>query len=118
MLEKALVGTRRYYGWLAFLLALTGVGFILYLQQLSLGLSITGMSRDVSWGFYIAQFTYLVGVAASAVMVVLPLYLHDYKAFGRITILGEFLAIAAILMCLLFVFVDLGNPVRIMNVIL
>jgi len=50
--------------------------------------------------------------------VVLPYYLHDYKAFGRITILGEFLAIAAITMCLLFVFVDLGNPVRIMNVIL
>jgi molybdopterin-containing oxidoreductase family membrane subunit len=59
-----------------------------------------------------------VGIAAGGVMVVLPYYLHDYKAFGRITILGEFLAIAALLMCLLFVFVDLGNPVRIMNVIL
>lgn len=118
MLEKALVGTRRYYGWLAFLLALTGVGFILYLQQLSLGLSITGMSRDVSWGFYIAQFTYLVGVAASAVMVVLPLYLHDYKAFGRIAILGEFLAVAAVSMCILFIVVDLGRPDRIFNVLL
>ena len=76
------------------------------------------MSRDVSWGLYIGQLTYFVGIAAGGVMVVLPYYLHDYKAFGRITILGEFLAIAAILMCLLFVFVDLGNPVRIMNVIL
>ena len=76
------------------------------------------MSRDVSWGFYIAQFTYLVGVAAGGVMVVLPYYLHDYKAFGRITILGEFLAIAAVLMCLLFIFADLGQPIRIMNVIL
>jgi molybdopterin-containing oxidoreductase family membrane subunit len=76
------------------------------------------MSRDVSWGFYIAQFTYLVGIAASGVMVVLPYYIHDYKAFGRITILGEFLAIAAVTMCLLFIFVDLGNPVRIMNVIM
>ena len=57
------------------------------------------MGRDVSWGFYVAQFTYLVGVAASAVMVVLPYYLHNYKAFGRVTILGEFLAVAAVTMC-------------------
>ncbi|MCK7466760.1 MAG: polysulfide reductase NrfD [Desulfosudis oleivorans] len=64
------------------------------MRQFNEGLGITGMSRDVSWGFYIAQFTFLVGVAASAVMVVLPYYLHDYKTFGRITILGEFLAIA------------------------
>jgi molybdopterin-containing oxidoreductase family membrane subunit len=93
------------------------VGTYFYLQQLSFGLGITGMGRDVSWGFYIAQLTYLVGVAASAVMVVLPYYLHDYKAFGRITVLGEFLAVAAVLMCLLFVIVDLGRPDRMLNII-
>jgi molybdopterin-containing oxidoreductase family membrane subunit len=82
------------------------------------GLKITGLSRDVSWGFYIAQLTYLVGIAAGGVMVVLPYYLHDYKTFGKITILGEFLAIAAVLMCMLFVFVDVGQPIRIMNVAL
>jgi molybdopterin-containing oxidoreductase family membrane subunit len=76
------------------------------------------MSRDVSWGFYIAQFTFLVGVAASAVMVVLPYYLHNYKAFGRITILGEFLAVASVTMCILFIFVDLGQPTRVVNVLL
>ena len=118
MLDKALKGSQTYWGWLLFLLALMGVGLGCYLYQFFEGLKITGMSRDVSWGFYIAQFTYLVGVAASGVMVVLPYYLHDYKAFGRITILGEFLAIAAVIMCLLFIFVDLGKPVRILNVIL
>ena len=79
---------------------------------------ITGMSRDVSWGFYIAQFTFLVGVAASAVMLVLPYYLHHYKTFGRITILGEFLAISAVIMCILFITVDLGKPSRILNVMI
>ncbi|MBW2116594.1 MAG: polysulfide reductase NrfD [Deltaproteobacteria bacterium] len=118
MLETALKGKQGYWSWLIFLLALMGIGLGCYLYQFNEGLRITGMSRDVSWGFYIAQFTYLVGVAASGVMVVLPYYLHDYKAFGRITVLGEFLAIAAVTMCLLFIFVDLGNPVRIMNVIM
>jgi molybdopterin-containing oxidoreductase family membrane subunit len=118
MLEKALKGTKRYYGWLLGLLALIGVGFGFYLWQFQYGLGITGMSRDVSWGFYIAQFTFLVGVAASAVMLVLPYYLHDYKAFGRITILGEFLAVASVTMCLLFIIVDLGQPTRALNVLL
>jgi molybdopterin-containing oxidoreductase family membrane subunit len=116
MLEKALVGTKRYYGLLAILAGIFALGFLFYLKQLHLGLGITGMSRDVSWGFYIAQFTYLVGVAASAVMVVLPYYLHNYKAFGRVTILGEFLAVAAVTMCVTFVLVDMGRPDRVMNV--
>ena len=118
MFEKALVGDRRYWGLIVVLLTIIGVGFIIYIWQLKVGLKITGMSRDVSWGFYIAQFTYLVGIAASAVMVVLPYYLHNYKAFARITILGEFLAVAAVTMCGLFIFVDLGKPARVLNILL
>ncbi len=118
MLEKALVGSRKYYAWIFFLLVTIGIGFGCYLYQLNEGLRITGMGRDVSWGLYIAQFTFFVGVAASAVMVVLPYYLHDYKAFGKITVLGEFLAVSAVTMCILFVTVDLGKPARMFNLLL
>jgi len=118
MLEKALKGSKGYAFWIVALLAIIVIGGIFYLQQLSYGLGLTGMSRDVSWGLYIAQFTFLVGIAASAVMLVLPYYLHDHKAFGRITILGEFLAVAAIIMCISFVIVDLGRPDRVFNLLL
>lgn len=118
MLDKAIKGSQTYWGWIIALLVLMGIGFACYLYQWFEGLRITGMSRDVSWGFYIGQLTYFVGVAASGVMVVLPYYIHDYKAFGKITILGEFLAVPAIVMCLLFVMVDLGNLPRLMNVII
>lgn len=118
MLEKALTGNRIYWAWIVILLIVAATGLFFYLRQLDYGLGITGMSRDVSWGLYIAQFTFLVGVAASAVMLVLPYYLHDYKAFGKITVLGEFLAVAAVVMCVLFVFVDLGQPARVMNVLM
>jgi [DsrC]-trisulfide reductase subunit P len=118
MLEKALTGSNRYWGWIAVLLAFMAAGALSYVQQFNYGLGLTGMSRDVSWGLYIAQFTFLVGVAASGVMVVLPYYLHDYKTFGKITILGEFLAVAAVSMCLLFIMADLGQPMRALNVIL
>ena len=118
MIEKAIRGSLKYYALLVGLLAVIGVGFLCYLWQFIVGLGITGMSRDVSWGLYIAQFTFLVGVAASAVMVVLPYYWHNYKAFGKITILGEFLAIPAVLMCMLFIVVDMGQPTRVLNVML
>jgi len=118
MLEKALSGSRRYWTWVFILLAVIGVAFLTYLKQFNEGLGISGMSRDVSWGLYIGQFTFLVGVAASAVMLVIPYYLHDFKKFGKIVILGEFLAISAVIMCVLFIFVDMGQPMRITNVIL
>jgi Ni/Fe-hydrogenase subunit HybB-like protein len=118
MLEKALSGSKLYYTLILGLLVLIGIGFFFYMQQIQFGLGITGMNRDVSWGFYIAQFTFLVGVAASAVMLVLPYYLHNFKEFGKMTVLGEFLAVSAVLMCLLFIIVDLGQPTRLLNVIL
>ena len=118
MLEKALEGGKNYWAWIFFLGSLALVGTYFYLQQFSEGLGITGLHRDVSWGMYIGQFTFLVGVAASAVMLIIPYYLHDYKKFGKIVILGEFLAIAAVIMCILFIFVDMGQPMRIMNVML
>jgi [DsrC]-trisulfide reductase subunit P len=118
MLEKALVGSKKYWAWVCFLGALAVSGVYYYYQQFNYGLGLTGLSRDVSWGLYIGQFTFLVGVAASAVMLVIPHYLHDYKKFSKIVILGEFLAIAAVTMCILFIFVDMGQPMRIMNVVL
>jgi molybdopterin-containing oxidoreductase family membrane subunit len=118
MLDKALCGSKRYWTLVIILASIAGAGTLAYLHQFQNGLGVTGMSRDVSWGFYISQFTFLVGVAASAVMLVIPYYLHDYKKFGKIVILGEFLAVASVTMCMLFIFVDMGQPMRIMNVIL
>jgi Ni/Fe-hydrogenase subunit HybB-like protein len=91
--------------------AVIGVGFVLSVAA-QFGLGITGMSRDVSWGFYIAQLHLPGGCGRRWCDGGAAYYLHDYKAFGRITVLGEFLAIAAIVMCLLSIVVDLGQPMR------
>jgi molybdopterin-containing oxidoreductase family membrane subunit len=115
MFEKVFQGSPRYFAWVGALLVMMALAGVFYLQQLQTGLGITGLGRDVTWGFYIAQLTFLVGVAASAVMVVLPYYLHNYKAFGKMTVLGEFLAVSACTMCLLFVVVDIGSPQRALN---
>ena len=118
MLESAFKGGRRYWALMAVWAVLVVIGLYAYSRQFTQGLAVTGLNRDVTWGLYIAQFTFLVGVAASAVMVVLPYYLHDYKAFGKTVILGEFLAVAAVLMCMAFIFVDMGRPERVLNMFL
>jgi molybdopterin-containing oxidoreductase family membrane subunit len=75
------------------------------------------MRDHVSWGFYIGNFTFLVGVAAAAIILVIPAYLYNWKPIKEIVILGELLAICAIIMCLLFVIVDLGHPELIWHMI-
>ncbi len=117
MIEKTLKGKPAYWIWLGILASLIAIGWACYFRQYAFGLGLTGMSRDVSWGLYISQFTFLVGVAAGGLMLVLPYYVHDYKTFGRITILGEFLAISALVMCLMFIMADLGQPLRGLNVL-
>ena len=118
MVEKVLKGSPKYYLWLIFLLAIIGYAFIVYVFQLIYGLQMTGLTRNTSWGFYIAQFTYLVGVAAAAVMLVLPATFHHYHPYHRVIVFAEFLAIGAVIMCMLFIVVDMGQPQRVLNIIL
>ncbi|MCK5193586.1 MAG: polysulfide reductase NrfD, partial [Desulfobulbaceae bacterium] len=105
-------GSKLFYAWMAFLTFLTFVGAYAYARQFALGLTITGMTSQVSWGLYIANFTFIVGLAAAAVMLVIPAYVYHNKPLHDVVILGELLAVASIVMCLLFVNVDLGRPDR------
>ena len=98
----AFVGDWRYYTWMAVLTVITLLGLNAYAKQLVHGLVVTGMSDEVSWGVYIANFTFLVGVAAAAVMMVIPVYIYDNEELHDLVIFGELLAVAAIIMCLLF----------------
>ena len=113
----AFVGDWRYYAWMGLLSILVLLGLNAYCKQLVYGLAVTGMSDEVSWGVYIANFTFLVGVAAAAVMMVIPVYIYDNEELHDLVIFGELLAVAAIIMCLAFVTVDLGRPDRFWHLI-
>ena len=101
-----------YQLFLCLLAALMVLGIYGYVVQFNLGLSATNMSNIVSWGFYISNFTFLVGVAAAAVMIILPSYIFKDKDLHKVVIIGEVVAIGALVMCLMFVFVDLGGPLQ------
>jgi len=108
----AFVGDWRYYSWMSLLTVVCLAGLNAYCRQFAHGLVVTGMCDQVSWGVYIANFTFLVGIAAAAVMMVIPVYIYDNEELHDLVIFGELLAVAAIFMCLSFVTVDLGRPDR------
>ena len=103
-------GSWRYHAWLTVLFILMMFGLNAWAKQVVYGMGTTGMTDQVSWGIYIANFTFLVGVAASAVMLVIPVYIYKRKELHDLVIFGELLAVAAIIMCLLFIVADLGRP--------
>ncbi len=106
------IGGWRYYLWMVILTIFALLGLNAYCKQLVHGLATTGMTDQVSWGLYIANFTFLVGMAAAAVMLVIPVYVYRNRELHHLVIFGELLAVASIVMCLLFVNVDLGRPDR------
>ena len=111
--KLSLKGDKKFYAWLTFLVILMAIGASAYMNQMNRGLIVTAMRDQVSWGFYISNFTFLVGVAAAAVLLVVPAYLYNFKPIKEIVLFGELLAITAITMCILFIMADMGQPLRV-----
>ncbi len=111
-IKLILRGSKSYYAWVFFLIALATWGGFGYASQLNDGLITTNMRDSVSWAFYIGNFTFLVGIAAAAIMLVIPAYIYNWKPIKEIVIFGELLAICAVIMCIAFIVVDIGNPLR------
>jgi Ni/Fe-hydrogenase subunit HybB-like protein len=116
-LRQIFIGGRSYYLWIAFLSLFIILGFSAYIDQLNRGLITTAMRDQVSWGLFISNFTFLVGVAAAAVLLVVPAYLYNFKPIKEIVLFGELLAITAISMCILFILVDMGQPLRVWHIL-
>lgn len=117
MVRYGLRGSRAYYAWMTSLLLVILAGATAYYVQFRHGLIVTHMTDQVSWGAYIANFTFLVGVAAAGILVVVPTYVLHRQETKNIVLLGEIMAFAAIVMCLMFVIVDLGRPDRFIHML-
>ncbi|MBA4192803.1 MAG: polysulfide reductase [Planctomycetaceae bacterium] len=110
-------GGRVFFAWMFVLSAIALVGANAWAVQVRDGMIRTNMTDHVSWGLYIANFTFCVGLAAGGVMMVIPAYLYRDHDMHDVVIVGEILAIAAIIMSTLSVVVDLGRPDRFWHLI-
>jgi molybdopterin-containing oxidoreductase family membrane subunit len=113
--RQVITGNRAYFLWLAALAGAIAVGAVGYWHQAQEGLIATSIRDQVSWAFYIGNFTFLVGVAAAAVLLVIPAYVYHWGPIKEVVLLGELLAISALAMCLLFIMVDMGRPDRLLH---
>jgi molybdopterin-containing oxidoreductase family membrane subunit len=110
-------GSRAYYAWVGLLVLVIGAGLAGYYNQGTQGLITTHMRDQISWGFYIGNFAFLVGVAAAAVVLVVPAYVYNWGPLREVVLIAELLSVAAIVMCILFVTVDLGRPDRLWHLL-
>jgi molybdopterin-containing oxidoreductase family membrane subunit len=115
--RQVLAGGKGYKIWVSVLLVAIGVGAVAYGNQFRDGLIATNMRDQVSWAFYVGNFTFLVGVAAAAVLLVIPAYVYQWKPIKEVVVLGELLAVSALIMCLLFILVDMGRPDRFLHIL-
>lgn len=117
MIRCAVTGPAIFYVWNSVLTFFIVLGVFAYAHQFQTGLIVTNLSDQVSWGAYIANFTFLVGVAAAAVLLVFPTYVLHKEEVKDVVLIGELLAFSAITMCLLFITVDLGRPDRFTHIL-
>lgn len=112
-----LKGGSKYYAWMASLgVLILCMLYVFYLQNTD-GLIVTGMTSQISDGLYLANLVFLVGVAAGAVTIVFPAYVYHHEGMHKVAVLGEMLAISAVIMVMVFVFAHMGRPDRLWHMI-
>jgi molybdopterin-containing oxidoreductase family membrane subunit len=112
-----LKGGIKFYAWMGFLAILSAIALYGFFLQNTEGLIVTGLTSQIHDGLYFANLVFLVGVAAGAVTIVFPAYVHHHKAMHEVTVLGEMLAISAVCMVMLFVFAHMGRPERLWHMV-
>jgi molybdopterin-containing oxidoreductase family membrane subunit len=112
-----LKGGTKFYAWMGSLAVLmVGMLYVFYLQNTD-GLIVTGMTSQIHDGLYFANLVFLVGVAAGAVTIVFPAYVYHHEGMHKVTVLGEMLAITAVIMVMMFVFAHMGRPDRLWHML-
>ena len=110
-------GGKQFYLWVGFLLLFTIPWAYGGYQQFVHGMIVTGLNDQVSWGLYISNFVFLVGVAAGAVTIVFPAYVYNYEPLKKVAVLGEMVAVSAVAMCIIFIMFHMGRPDRLWHMV-
>ncbi|MHB1377826.1 MAG: NrfD/PsrC family molybdoenzyme membrane anchor subunit, partial [Candidatus Humimicrobiaceae bacterium] len=107
--------SKRYYGFVAVLLAIIAWGGFAYITQLRYGLIVTGMNDVTMWGVYIVNFIFFIGISYAGTLVSAVLRITGANWRTPITRMAEVIAIVGIIIGGLMPFIDLGRPDRILN---
>jgi molybdopterin-containing oxidoreductase family membrane subunit len=100
----------------AFFLAVFLFGTYRYIGQFRWGLGVTGMNQPVTWGFYIINFVFFIGISHAGTLISAILRLTHAEWRRPITRMAEIITAIVLLIGGLHPILDLGRPDRVLNV--
>ncbi|MFI5311957.1 MAG: NrfD/PsrC family molybdoenzyme membrane anchor subunit [Gemmatimonadales bacterium] len=104
--------------WVGSLLAVCGMALFAYIYQLVFGLRVTDMRNYVSWGTYMTNFVFFIGISHAGTLISAILRVTDAGWRRPITRMAEAITVIALLVGASMVVIDMGRPDRVLNVIL
>jgi len=110
-------GDRKFWVAVIVLSVFVVAGFYAYIYQLQRGLGVTGLNQKVSWGFYIINCVFFIGISYGGAMTSAILRLTNAKWRAPLTRLAEATAVAALLVGAVYPIIDLGRPDRALNLV-
>ena len=117
VLDGMVHSTWRFRAWVAVLSAFVAWGVYAYILQWQRGLVITGLRDQVSWGLYISNFVFWVGVSKGGTMISAIFRLTHAEWRRPITRMAEAITVLALITGVPMIVADLGRPDRMLNLI-
>ena len=117
LLEPIIRATKRFYVTVAILLVFILWGAYAYLTQFQRGLGVTGLNRPISWGFYITNFVFFIGISHAGTLISAILRICNAEWRRPITRMAEVITVMVLAIGAGNILVDLGRPDRMLNLI-
>jgi len=122
LVESELLATleplgRRGQIWIGTLVAVIVVAFGAYVYQLTHGLAVTGMGDFVSWGLYMTNFVFFIGISHAGTLISAILRVTQAEWRRPITRMAEAITVFALVIGGSMIFIDMGRPDRVLNIV-
>jgi Ni/Fe-hydrogenase subunit HybB-like protein len=92
-------------------------GVVAYLHQLRNGLAVTAMTDYFSWGIYIINFVFFIGISMAGSLISAILRLTNANWRHPITRMAEGITVFALIAAALMILVDMGRPDRFFHIL-
>ena len=115
LLQSLSMSGRGFRAWVLFLGTVILWGVFCYSRQLRYGLIETGMRDQISWGLYISNFVFFIGISHAGTLISAILRVTDSGWRCPITRMAEGVTVVALCIGGSMVLVDLGRPERALN---
>lgn len=103
--------------WIGSLLTVIAAAAVAYSYQLAKGLKVTAMREYISWGVYIANFVFFIGISHAGTLISAILRVTNAEWRRSVTRVAEAITVFALMVGAPMVLIDMGRIDRILNIV-